>query len=131
VRCALALLLLLAGPALGQERITADMFLDRVTGRTATFVAFQDGALVGVEQFVRRDRTVWARADGTCAYGAVTVQDGAVCFAYDDEPRNIQHCWIPFEVDERLLVVTRDGSEVQEITRLSDAPVSCEPPPTS
>ena len=120
-----------ASHSVAQERISAELFLDRVAGKTATFVMYSTGDLVGTEQFVRRDRTVWARADGSCAYGTVFVREGAVCFAYDDEPAGVTHCWAPFETDDRLLVVTLDGREIQEVTALSDAPVICSAPPTS
>ena len=125
------LLLATAAPACAQDQITPDTFLDRLAGKTATFNVWQSGDLVGVEQFLRRDRTVWARSDGTCAYGTVTVEGPLVCFAYDDEPVGRQHCWIPFVQGDTLLVLDDEGDEVQEITRISDKPVACNPPPIS
>lgn len=126
-----AFLVACAIPAAAQERITPEDFLDRVEGRTAIFVTFEDDHLVGTEQFVRRDRTVWARWDGTCAYGLVTVEEGLLCFAYDDEPAGRKHCWVPFALDDQLLVVTPDGSDIQQVREITDTPVSCEPPPIS
>ncbi|WP_300038178.1 hypothetical protein [uncultured Roseobacter sp.] len=126
-----ALVLLVALPATAQDRLSADDFLDRVTGRTATFVMYYSGNLVGVEQFLRRDRTVWARSDGSCAYGTVFVREGQVCFSYDDERPPKSHCWVPFEVDDTLVVAAPDGSEFQRIDVLNDDRVVCEPPPTS
>ena len=130
IRAAL-ILLLAAAPVAAQEQITADAFLDRVAGRTATFVIMGTDNLVGVEQFLRRDRTVWARSDGTCAYGTVTVDGPLVCFSYDDELTGRQHCWFPFERDGTLLVLDDAGDEVQEISAITDTPVSCDPPPVS
>lgn len=124
-------LVLCAAPAWAQEQITADAFLDRLAGRTATFVMMGTDELVGIEQFLRRDRTVWARSDGTCAYGTITVDGPLVCFAYDDEPSGRKHCWFPFERDGTLLVLDDEGDEVQEISRITDTPVFCEPPATS
>ena len=130
IRAAL-ILLLGAVPAAAQEQITAAAFLDRVAGRPATFVIMGTDDLVGVEQFLRRDRTVWARSNGTCAYGTVTVEGPLVCFAYDDEPTGRQHCWFPLELDGTLLVLDDEGDEVQEISAITDAPVICDPPPIS
>ncbi len=125
------LLLACAVPAAAQEQITAEQFLDRLTGKTATFVMMGTDDLVGVEQFLRRDRTVWARSNGTCAYGTVTVDGPLVCFAYDDEPTDRTHCWFPFERDGTLLVLDDEGDEIQEITSITDVPVACEPPAIS
>ncbi|MEL7127141.1 MAG: hypothetical protein AAGK30_12945 [Pseudomonadota bacterium] len=130
IRAAL-ILLLGAAPALAQEQISGDDFLDRLAGKTATFMVMGTDTLVGVEQFLRRDRTVWARSDGSCAYGTVTVEGPLVCFAYDDEPTGRTHCWFPFERDGALLVLDDEGDEVQEISRITDLPVTCEPPPIS
>jgi len=126
-----SVLLMLAAPAGAQDRFTPEALLDRLDGRTATFRQFESQRLVGVEQFLSRQRTVWARANGSCAYGRVTVEAGQVCFEYDDDPPGRRHCWVPFEMDDRLLVVSPNGGEVQEVTRLSDEPVICSAPPVS
>ncbi|MEL6620277.1 MAG: hypothetical protein AAFY39_00050 [Pseudomonadota bacterium] len=130
IRAAL-ILLATALPAASQDQLAPDIFLDQLAGKTATFNVYGSGDLVGVEQFLRRDRTVWARSDGTCAYGTVTVDGPLVCFSYDDEPTTVRHCWIPFVQDGALLVLDDDGSEVQEVTRLTEDAVSCTPPPIS
>lgn len=130
IRAAL-LSLACAAPAAAQDQITPDAFLDEVEGRTATFYVWGTNTLVGIETFERRDRSVWARSDGTCAYGVVTVRDVRICFAYDDEPTGREHCWIPFRDGDTLLVLDDDGSEVQEITQIDDKPVDCSPPPIS
>ena len=130
IRAAL-LIIATATTAAAQDRITGEQFLDQLAGRTATFMIWDTDTLVGVEQFVRRDRTVWARSNGTCAYGRVTVRGPLVCFAYDDEPSGREHCWFPFVRDGLLLVLDDEGDEIQAITDISDQPVRCEPPPTS
>ncbi|WP_415920058.1 hypothetical protein [Tateyamaria sp. SN6-1] len=118
-------------PAMAQERITPAQFLDRLAGKTATFVDFRSGDLIGIEQFVRRDRTIWARANGSCAYGTVFVRDGMVCFDYDDQPPGITHCWVPFTHEDGLLVATADGRSIQRVSSIVDGPVICEAPPIS
>lgn len=128
---AFATLLMALLPAQAQDRISADAFLDQLAGKTATFVVWGTDDLVGVEQFLRRDRTVWARSDGSCAYGTVKVDGPLVCFAYDDEPKGRQHCWFPFVQDGMLLVLDDDGDEVQAISEITETPVACNPPPIS
>lgn len=118
-------------PAMAQERMLADTFLDLLEGRTASFVMFEDGSPAGTEQFLRRDRTVIALPDGICGYGFVYADADAVCFEYDFDQPGRRHCWVPFEAGERLWAASRDGSEIQEIVEITDEPVSCEPPPIS
>ncbi|WP_299690915.1 hypothetical protein [uncultured Tateyamaria sp.] len=130
IRSAL-LVLTSAGLATAQDQISAEEFLDQLTGKTATFVIWGTDNLVGVEQFVRRDRTVWARSDGSCAYGTVTIDGPLVCFTYDDERNGRQHCWFPFVQDGTLLVLDDEGDEIQAVSEITDRPVACNPPPIS
>lgn len=128
----LALMAMTAGPAAAQDRLTPDQFLDLVDQRTASFATFPNRQPVGTEQFLSRTRTVWARANGTCAYGVVTTGDGQVCFDYDDDPPGLRHCWVPFLRDARLFVAsTSDLGEVQEVIDISDDPVACTQAPIS
>lgn len=124
--------LLCAAPVFAQERLTPEQFLDLVTERTASFSTFPDRFPVGTEQFLSRDQTVWARADGTCAYGRVTMENGQVCFDYDDDPPGVRHCWVPFLRDARLFVASTDDlGEVQEVVEINDDPVACTQVPIS
>ncbi|MEL6464073.1 MAG: hypothetical protein AAFQ58_03805 [Pseudomonadota bacterium] len=128
----LALMAMTAGSAAAQDRLTPDQFLDLVDQRTASFATFPNRQPVGTEQFLSRTRTVWARANGTCAYGVVTTGDGQVCFDYDDDPPGVRHCWVPFLRDARLFVAsTSDLGEVQEVIDISDDPVACTQAPIS
>ena len=131
----LALLALLdltaaAAPAAAQEQIDPDAFLDRLAGRTATFAMINSGAVVGVEQFLRRDRTVWVTADGRCTYGTVDTRGPYVCFVYDDVP-GVDHCWLTFSFGGALAVMSREADEVQEVTRITDEILQCEDRPLS
>ena len=119
-----------AQPAAAQEMLTPDQFLDRANGRTLTFVDAPSGVLVGVEQFLSRSRSVYARADGTCAYGTVTVEGPELCFRYDDDPGRL-HCWWPFEAEGTMHVrlAEPDTGEVQRVDGVSDNPVMCRPQP--
>jgi len=131
MRATFLALLCLTGPSMAQERITPEAFLAQVVGKTATVVHYKRRNLVGVEQFLDSARSVWARADGTCTYGHITQEAGMVCFAYEDEPLDRRHCWIPFQQGTRLFVVFPNGREIQEVVELTDAPVTCTPAPTS
>ena len=125
-RLALAALLALVAPAAAQESMTPETFLDRAAGRTLTFVSTPEGQLVGTEQFLSRSSSVYARADGTCAYGQVTVEGPELCFRYEDDPGRA-HCWWPFALDGELHVRIADtaSDEVQRVARIADGPVSC------
>lgn len=117
---------LLGAPASAQESLTPEAFLDRATGRTLTFVSTPEGRLVGVEQFLSRSRSVYARADGSCAYGTVTVEGPELCFRYEDDPGRA-HCWWPFTRGGELHVRIADtaSDEVQRVSRIGDGPVLC------
>jgi len=131
IRMAVALLLM-AAPAVAQDRLTPDQFLNLVEKRTASFSTFPGGQPVGTEQFLSRSRTVWARANGTCAFGRVSANDEQVCFDYDDDLPGVRHCWVPFLRDARLFVASTDDlGEVQEVVEISDVPVACTQAPMS
>lgn len=120
---AIAAVIALAFPAAAQERITPDEFLDRAVGNTLSFYAVPSGALVGIEQFLRRDLSVWRPNGGDCTYGQITVQEGQLCFLYA-EISDAPACWYTFDMDGRLMVrlaklSVPDVQEVREITKKS------------
>lgn len=123
-------ILVFALPAVAQERISPEEFLDVVVGRTAKFVDYPGGALVGVEQFVSRTQTRWARSDGTCTYGEITTGDGKICFHYDDQP-NHPHCWFPMRDETRYYVMHESWTSAQKLASIGDAPISCAEQPMS
>lgn len=123
---AVLVFLLLALPAAAQERpLSPEAFLDAVEGLIVRFETADDGALVGVERFVDRDRSVWTRPDGRCALGAVDVRGEQLCFVYEDEP-GVEHCWWPFEDGGDLFVRSTRTGEVQRIGGLSERLLGCE-----
>ena len=117
-------LLATALPAAAQTSLTPDALLDLLEGRSATF-SRPDGALVGTEQFLSRTRSVWARADGTCSYGDVTVEGAELCFVYEDSPAR-KHCWWPFDDGGPAVRYTTTPETVQRITEIHDRPVFCD-----
>ena len=124
------LFLLIASPCAAMDPISPDQFLDVAAGKTLTFRVEPTGDLVGVEQFLNRGRSVWARANGTCAYGTVSVQGPRLCFAYDDDPGR-QHCWLTYVNEGALMVGMPEAMEVQRVSEISEIPVSCTDVPLS
>lgn len=128
---ALTVLLSLAAlPAPAQEQMTPDGFLDLAQGRTLTFTSILSGTEVGVEQFLRRDLSVWADRTGRCTYGRIEIRGPLLCFLYEDAP-DPENCWLPFMDEGRLLVMSQSTREVQRISDISSDPVVCEGAPTS
>ncbi len=121
---------LLASSAVAQEQLTPDGFLDLAHGRTLSFTNIQSGNLVGVEQFLRRDLSVWADETGRCTYGRIEQRGPLLCFLYEDAP-DPGNCWIPFIDEGTLLVLSERTREVQRISDISEKPVICEGAPTS
>lgn len=128
---ALPLLLSFAAlPAHAQEQMAPEGFLDLAQGRTLTFTSILSGTEVGVEQFLRRDLSVWADRTGRCTYGRIEIRGPLLCFLYEDAP-DPENCWIPFMDEGTLLVMSQGTREVQRISDISSKPVVCEGAPTS
>ncbi|WP_308917044.1 hypothetical protein [Jannaschia sp. LMIT008] len=126
-----ALIALLAAPAAAQETpVSPAEFLNLAAGNTLTFVMAGSGDLVGIERFLSRERSIWTRADGTCAYGEITTDDAQVCFLYDDDPLRL-HCWLPFEADGSTFVRSTANAEVQRIAEVGQSLLGCEGEPMS
>ena len=131
--CAALALGMAASLGAAQSRITPDQFLDRAVGYTLRFELLGTGQLVGTEEFLRRDLTVWKPRGQACVYGAVTVEDGALCFLYDNEEPEEKSCWYTFDLGGRLMVrgLNLFDAEIQVVTQMSEAPISCPNAPTS
>lgn len=129
VRAAAILLFLSASAGAGQTRITPEEFIDRALGNTLTFESVRDGRVVGIEEFLSRRQTVWARRDGSCTYGHVTLTEEQVCFRYEDQ-WDVDHCWFPHDRDGTLIMQSLRGS-LQQVSRITDLPVACNDAPLS
>jgi len=127
---ALLATLITASSVAAQEQITPDGFLDLAQGRTLSFSSIRDGGLVGVEEFLRRDLSVWADETGRCTYGRIEVRGPLLCFVYEDAP-DPENCWLPFNDGGTLLVMATRSGEVQRISDISEDPVICEGAPLS
>ncbi len=123
----------IALPAMGQNRMSADQFLDLAMGKTLHFHSVPSGQLVGIEEFLRRDLSVWKENGGTCVYGRVTIEAGQLCFLYDNERPDQKSCWFVLEDHGKIYVRTPElfRAEVQVVDKITDAPLECPNAPTS
>ncbi len=121
---------LYGGSAAAQQQISPDAFLDLATGRTLTFSDYGSGEMVGTEQFLRRDLSVWAQANGRCSYGRIDIRGPLICFLYENFP-NPNNCWMPFQSESDLLVMSAESRQIQRVTAITDDPVLCEGAPLS
>lgn len=119
-----------ASVATAQDQLSPDGFLDLAVGSTLSFTNVRLGTLVGIEQFLRRDLSVWADESGRCTYGRIEQRGPLLCFIYEDIP-DLNNCWIPFVDQGTLLVMSRSTREVQRISDITKNPVICEGAPTS
>ena len=119
------LCLMIAGSAAhAQERITPEEFLAIANGKTLTFHDLDSKSLVGVEEYLSPELSVWREAGGDCVYGTITVETDQLCFFYDYEPAE-KACWWPFLRDETLLVLSAQTGEIQEVVEISEEPLGC------
>jgi len=116
--------------AAAQEQISPDTFLELATGHTLTFTDYDSDFVVGVEQFLRRDQSVWAQSNGRCSYGTIEIRGPLLCFLYENFP-NPDNCWMPFRSDDGLLVMSAANRQIQRVTGITDEPVVCEGVPLS
>ncbi|MGJ8625609.1 MAG: hypothetical protein ACSHXB_01505 [Sulfitobacter sp.] len=124
------LAVLWGAPCLAQSQISPEVFLDQAVGHTLTFTDVKDGHTVGIEKFLARNRSVWAPEDGFCSYGVIKIRGPLLCFLYEDYP-DPDNCWMPFQDEAGLLVMSRSTFQVQRITAIDDTPVTCEDAPIS
>lgn len=86
----LALIALLASPAMAQDTMDATAFDAHVTGRTITFRT-PDNPSFGVERYLPGRRVMWSSFDGICQYGVWFESKGDICFRYEGDPEH--KCW--------------------------------------
>ena len=122
----------LASPSNAQELISPDAFLDIAVGKTLTFNRFGSGELVGTEEFLSRELSVWRWATGECVYGKIAVEGNQLCFYYEGDPM-APDCWWPFRDEDRLLVRFANLSigSIQEVTSITDDTLNCPTLPTA
>lgn len=122
----------LSPAALAQDRITPEEFLSRALGKTLDFHSARTGALIGREYFANPDETIWLPNGGLCERGILSTPDGKLCFDYASRPEG-KICWVPFQFEGRIFVREAQlmGAEIQEVRRISDEILNCDPAPMS
>ena len=116
-----------------QTRITPEAFLDAVQGKTVKFHDYPSGELVGTEEFLSPNLSVWRMEGRGCVYGQITTPNGQICFLYDDDPDGLPVCWWPFLHNDRLMVrlATFAYSEIQEVLSITEDGLNCPSVPIS
>ncbi len=94
--CAFAVL---ASATLAETPMTAKAFETYSQGRTLYFGA--DGTPYGAEQYLPGRRVIWTFLDGECQMGHWYEDSGAICFLYENQPRDPQ-CWRFFRNGDRV-----------------------------
>ncbi|MDA7963133.1 hypothetical protein [Ruegeria sp.] len=119
--------------ALGQTAISPEAFLNAAVGKTLQFYEIRSGDLVGTEEFLSHNVSVWREHDRDCVYGQITTPNGQICFLYDNDADGIPVCWWPFLHQDRLMVrlATFSGGEIQEVRNISEDGLDCPTTPTS
>ena len=111
--------------------ITVDEWRAMATGRTLTYKI--GGELWALEHYFAGTNYVALQLyDGTCLQGTWDYQAPLFCFHWDGQGSS---CFRHVRLGSEIIVVeTQDGQDTamtQEMTGVSDAPVSCGPPVTS
>lgn len=99
MRRGLLILLLLAGPALADEPLSADAFDALTLGRTMSWAEF--GQVYGVEQYLPGRRVRWSALGEDCTLGHWYPQGSLICFQYENDPA--PDCWEMTEAGAGLL----------------------------
>ena len=107
------------------DTISPAEFERRVEGKTLSFA--KDGLPVGVEQYLRGRRVIWAFVDGQCEMGRYFVQDDNICFEYDKF--GVSYCWVFFEQEGQMHghLVGETPEDSLVVVGESDAPINCVP----
>ena len=106
----IALLALLATPALAETPLTGAEFEAYVSGKTLTFGTV--GAPYGMEAYHSGRRVTWAFIGDECQSGKWYEQGSNICFTYDFDPT--PQCWQFFDDAGglRAVFVTDPGTTV-------------------
>ena len=112
-----------AQPPEGARLIEIDEFRRLFLGKTLSFV-LGDGRLWGTEYYDLDGYNVtFLHRDGVCLAGHWDKRDDYYCFYYREKPS----CWLTYEIDGQIEVLSRDG-QLQRVAAIEDdRPISCEP----
>lgn len=115
------LLALAAGPALADERLSAQDFADFATGFTLYYES-EEGEPYGSERFEDDGFVTWRDPGGRCTRGGWRPYNDNMCFLYGGEVQ----CWSFFEGDTGRYVRPADEEEPRlRVVRRDRTPLSC------
>lgn len=123
---ALAVMLFLTTPALGQTPMTAEEFEAFATGKTLDYLS--DGQVFGREVYLPGRQVRWAFTAEECKLGHWFPQDQQICFLYDGDPQ--PKCWLIWpEGDGLAAAYATDTPDIPpRQVRETDEPLSCPGP---
>lgn len=110
--------------AQAETPLSPEGLLDLLVGGSAVFTSPETGQSVGAEYFPSRNRSFWQGQDGVCSWGTVTLNEGTICFRYDDMPERL-HCWMPFSDGDVIAYRAELTGEVQVITPVAGIAPGC------
>lgn len=114
-------LLMTTGPAMADERLSAETFTEFATGYTLYYET-EDGDRFGSETFDEQGFVTWRDPSGICTSGGWRAYDDDLCFLYDGEVQ----CWGFFEGPDGNYVRPVDEEEPKlRVTRRDRTPLSC------
>ena len=107
----------------GSRLIEIEEFRQLFIGKTLTFV-LADGGAWGTEYYDPNGANVtFLHRDGECLAGHWSKVGDYYCFHYRAEPS----CWLTYELDGEIQVLS-DTGEMQRVSTIeSDRPISCDP----
>lgn len=121
IRTAATALALMLAPAARAQELSPDQFQARTEGH-AFGTYFADGTLQGIEIFLRDRRVVWQDAAGTCQSGLWQVQNGYVCYLYEDS--NPGYC-LQYRTEADTIIGRADTGEEFTLRLTSKNEVTC------
>lgn len=109
----------------GDHQIDLDEWREMTDGRTVWYTL--DGQHWGREYFhPGTDSATFVSANGDCATAPWVYADGVFCFAYTG-----MDCFRHIRRGDQLLAVPLSDGATQVIEKITDGPLSCEPPLSS
>jgi hypothetical protein len=121
IRAVAFLLALCAATSAHGQALTPEEFQSRAEGR-AFGTYFMDGDLLGIEIFLKDRNVIWQAADGTCQRGIWQVQNGYVCYIYED--MFLGHC-MNYRAEGEVMIGTTDEGDNFMLREGSKADVTC------